>query len=99
MRVRLLAIALVLLSAATAPAAELTPEQRTLFDGFAAHRRVALGYLRTGNADLAAVEIERLILRKAIPIKHALCSNVRQHHSRNGVTRLASACSRTASWN
>ena len=53
----------VLLSAATAPAAELTAEQRTLFDGFAAHRRVALGYLRTGNADLAAVEIERLIER------------------------------------
>ena len=63
MRVCLPAFALVLIGAATALATELTPAQRTLFDGFAAHRRVALAYLRTGNADLAAVEIERLIER------------------------------------
>lgn len=41
-------------------AAELTSAQRTLFDGFAAHRRVAIGYLRTGNAELGAIEIEKL---------------------------------------
>jgi hypothetical protein len=43
-----------------AVAAELTPVQRTLLDGFAAHRRVAIGYLRTGNAELGAIEIEKL---------------------------------------
>jgi hypothetical protein len=33
---------------------------RALIEGFQAHRRVANGYLRTHNADLGAVEIERL---------------------------------------
>ena len=41
-------------------AAELSAAQRTLLDGFAAHRRVALGYLRTGNTELGAMEIEKL---------------------------------------
>ena len=41
-------------------AAELSPTQRTLLDGFAAHRRVAIGYLRTGNAELGTIEIEKL---------------------------------------
>ena len=45
---------------AAALAGELLPEQRRLIEGFAAHRRVAIGYLRTQNADLGAVEIERL---------------------------------------
>ena len=41
-------------------AAELSPAERTLLDGFAAHRRIAIGYLRTGNAELSAIEIEKL---------------------------------------
>jgi hypothetical protein len=63
MRVRTLALAFVFLPIATTLATELTPAQRTLFDGLSAHRRVALAYLRTGNTDLAAVEIELLIER------------------------------------
>jgi len=29
-------------------------------EGFASHNRVAIGYLRTGNDDLAAVELQRM---------------------------------------
>src|SRR4029079_16262644 len=44
----------------------------------AAHQRVALGYLRTGNVDLAAMEIERLraawsrvsALKRAVALNH-----------------------------
>ena len=43
-----------------APARDLPGELRVLIEDFHAHRRVALGYLRTQNGDLAAVEIERL---------------------------------------
>jgi hypothetical protein len=39
---------------------ELSPDQRQLIETFQAYRRVAAGYLRTQNADLGAVEIERL---------------------------------------
>ena len=39
---------------------ELSPDLRRLIEHFQAHRRVAVGYLRTHNGDLGAVEIERL---------------------------------------
>jgi hypothetical protein len=45
---------------AAAALAEPQDSVRTLFDNFAAHRRVAAGYLRTGNAELAANEIDIL---------------------------------------
>jgi hypothetical protein len=45
---------------ADALARELSPNLRALIEGFQAHRRTALGYLRTQNAELGAVEIERL---------------------------------------
>jgi hypothetical protein len=54
-----LATLLVLLPGAVL-ARDLTPDLRVLIENFQAHRRVALGYLRTQNGDLAAVEIERL---------------------------------------
>ncbi len=60
MRAKGLGLALVALCLGQAFAAELTPAQRTLLDGFAAHRRVAIGYLRTGNAELGSIEIEKL---------------------------------------
>lgn len=41
-------------------AAEPAAELRALLDGFYGHRRVALGYLRAENTDLAAIEIEHL---------------------------------------
>jgi hypothetical protein len=41
-------------------ARELPPDLRRLIEGFQAHRRVAIGYLRTQNGDLGAAEIERL---------------------------------------
>lgn len=60
MRGAIAVLAGLLAFSAVAQAGELLPEQRRLFEGFAAHRRVAIGYLRTQNADLGAVEIERL---------------------------------------
>ena len=60
MGVRWLALAVLVLSVGHALAGELTPELRTAIDGFAAHRRVAMGYLRTDNPELAAIEIERM---------------------------------------
>lgn len=60
MRATGLGLALATLCLGQALAAELTPAQRTLLDGFAAHRRVAIGYLRTGNSELGAIEIEKL---------------------------------------
>jgi hypothetical protein len=38
----------------------LPPDLLTLIEGFQAHRRTALGYLRTQNVELGAAEIERL---------------------------------------
>lgn len=46
-------------------ARDLPPDLRSLFEDFQAYRRVAIGYLRTHNADLGAVEIERLRARWA----------------------------------
>jgi hypothetical protein len=43
-----------------AQARDLPPDLRTLIEGFQAYRRVAIGYLRTQNGDLGAVEIEHL---------------------------------------
>ncbi len=40
-------------------ARDLPDDLRPLFEGFQAHRRVAIGYLRTQNIELGAVEIER----------------------------------------
>jgi hypothetical protein len=58
-RMTLLA-ALQVLACAGALAGDLSPDLRALIEGFQAHRRVAIGYLRTQNGDLGAVEIERL---------------------------------------
>jgi hypothetical protein len=60
MRAKGLGLVLAALCLGQAFAAELSPAQRTLFDGFAARRRVAIEYLRTGNAELGAIEIEKL---------------------------------------
>lgn len=53
-------IAMSVLFCSTALAGDLPPDLRTLMDNFQALRRVAVGYLRTQNGDLGAVEIERL---------------------------------------
>ena len=53
-------IVLLLAGGAAAWAAETAGALRALLDDFSAHRRVAAGYLRTGNAELGAIEIERL---------------------------------------
>ena len=61
MRVRSAALlALLTMLSGTAFAAELPPELRTLIEDIQTHRLVAIGYLRTQNRDLGAVEIERL---------------------------------------
>jgi hypothetical protein len=60
----LLRIALVVTLQATAvlavAARDLAPELGVLLENFQAHRRVAIGYLRTQNPELGATEIERL---------------------------------------
>jgi hypothetical protein len=60
MRLAIAMLAGMLVVGGAAFAGELSAEQRGLIEGFAAYRRVAIGYLRTQNADLGAVEIERL---------------------------------------
>ena len=57
--VAILAVLQALLCSA-ALSGELSPDLRGLIERFEAHRRVAVGYLRTQNGDLGAVEIERL---------------------------------------
>jgi hypothetical protein len=52
--------ALQVLLCVAALARDLPPDLRGLIENFQARRRVAAGYLRTQNADLGAVEIERL---------------------------------------
>jgi hypothetical protein len=61
-----LVAALQVLSCAAALARDLPPALRTLIEDFQGRRRVALGYLRTQNGDLGAVEIERLRDRLAV---------------------------------
>jgi hypothetical protein len=61
MRIRWLsAAALQVLLCAGALAKDLPPDLHALIEGFLGHRRIAIGYLRTQNVDLGAVEIERL---------------------------------------
>jgi hypothetical protein len=60
MRARLLALVVLALCIGQALSKELAPELRSMIDGFLAHRRIAIGYLRTDNRELGAVEIERL---------------------------------------
>ena len=61
MRVTMALVAgLHILLGAGALARDLPPDLQGLIEGFQAHRRVAIGYLRTQNVDLGAVEIERL---------------------------------------
>ena len=52
--------ALLMLLPSLALARDLPSDLRALIENLQAHRRVALGYLRTHNGDLAAVEVERL---------------------------------------
>lgn len=56
----ILAASLATLIAAPALAAATLAEFNAAAERTAAHYRVALGYLRTGNTDLAAIEIERM---------------------------------------
>ena len=65
----ILALVLAFSSLAPAMAAEPAPELRALLDGFYGLRRVALGYLRAENPDLAAIEIERLRARWTADVK------------------------------
>lgn len=60
MRSAMAMLAALLFCCAAAQARDLPPDLRVLIEGFQAHRRVAVGYLRTQNGDLGAVEIERL---------------------------------------
>jgi hypothetical protein len=66
MRLRFATLAALLALTGAALAAELSSDLDGLIEGFQAHRRVALGYLRTQNGELAAVEIERLRDRLAV---------------------------------
>lgn len=52
-------LVLVLVTGATAKADDLA-DFNAAVEAAAAHNRVAIGYLRTGNADLASLEIDRL---------------------------------------
>jgi hypothetical protein len=54
------AAALQVLLCAGVLAKDLPPDLRVLVEDFQGHRRVAIGYLRTQNLELGAVEIERL---------------------------------------
>jgi hypothetical protein len=58
-RLRLVAT-LICLAAARPAAADALGEFNATVEEFSAHHRVALFYLRTGNIDLAVVEIERM---------------------------------------
>ena len=57
---RALVAVLTLLHCAGALARDLPPDVQGLVEHFQAYRRTAIGYLRTQNGDLGAVEIERL---------------------------------------
>jgi hypothetical protein len=52
--------AILLLAVCGAAAADELSDFNTAIESAAAHNRVAIGYLRTGNLDLAALEIDRL---------------------------------------
>jgi hypothetical protein len=59
-RLVLVATLLVCLAAARPAAADALGQFNTAVEEFSAHHRVALFYLRTGNVDLAVVELERM---------------------------------------
>jgi hypothetical protein len=60
MQVSLARLAILIWLAALPAQADDLSDFNAALETVAAHQRVALGYLRTGNVDLAAVEIERL---------------------------------------
>lgn len=60
MQVSLARLAILVWLAALPAQADDLSDFNAALETVAAHQRVALGYLRTGNVDLAAVEIERL---------------------------------------
>ena len=60
MSARLLALMVLALSFGQALSKELAPELRGMIDTFSAHRRIAIGYLRTDNPELGTIEIERM---------------------------------------
>jgi hypothetical protein len=65
-RVKMFTMALLtVFTFAGAVARDLPQELGSLVEGFQAHRRAAIGYLRTQNSDLGATEIERLQRRWA----------------------------------
>jgi len=53
-------LAIVIVAAGQALASEAPSQLHALMEGLHAHRRVAMGYLRTHNVDLAMLELERL---------------------------------------
>jgi hypothetical protein len=69
-------------------AKELPADLRGLIEGFQSYRRVAIGYLRTQNVELGAVEIERLRERWARDRKAA-------EVAAQADTRLAAALAQT----
>ena len=61
MLVRLVSLAFLVFALAAAPAwADDLADFNAAVERAAAHNRVAIGYLRTGNVDLASVELDRL---------------------------------------
>jgi len=61
MLVRLVSLAFLVFALAAAPArADDLADFNAAIEQAAAHNRVAIGYLRTGNVDLASVELDRL---------------------------------------
>ena len=61
MLVRLVSLAFLVFALAAAPArADDLADFNAAIEQAAAHNRVAIGYLRTGNVDLGAVELDRL---------------------------------------
>jgi hypothetical protein len=63
MRMALIAVMQTVLLCISAAARELPLDFRPLFEDFQTHRRIAVGYLRTQNVELGAIEIERLRAR------------------------------------
>jgi len=57
---RLACLGLVLLSGGPTARADELADFNAAVEAASSHNRVAIGYLRTGNADLASLEIDRL---------------------------------------
>jgi hypothetical protein len=58
--VRFLALIMILILAAVSARADDLADFNAAVEAASAHNRVAIGYLRTGNTDLAALEVDRL---------------------------------------